>query len=94
MRVAHDINWKAFLNAFYEELIDPAALLGVLLILEPALVGTHKESALVERLPPACATHGLVAASHEQGLTGREVVAEVADLAFKVLFHSDNNFNF
>jgi hypothetical protein len=81
VRVAHDINWKKFFSSFKDELIDPA-LLGVLLILEPALVGTHKESALVERLPPACATHGLVAASHEQGLTGRKVVAEVADLTF------------
>ena len=81
MRVAHNIDWKTFLNPFYEELID-SALLGVLLILEAALVGTHKESALVECLPPACAAHGLVAASHEQGLTGREVVAEVADLTF------------
>jgi hypothetical protein len=82
MSVAHDINWNAFLYAFDEELVDPAALLGVLLILEPAPVGTHKESTLVERLPPACAAHGLVAASHEQGLTGREVVAEVAYLTF------------
>ena len=80
MRVAHDFDGEAFLNSLYKELIEPA-LLRVLLILEPTLLGTHKESALVECLPPACAAHSLVAAGHKQGLAGREVVAEVADFA-------------
>ena len=91
MRVAHNFDRETFRSPLYEELIDPA-LLRVLLILEPTLVGTHKESALVECLPPACAAHGLVTAGHEQGLTGREVVAEVADFACEVLFHCDFNY--
>ena len=80
MRIALDIYWAQLFHLFNRKLIDPA-LLRILLILGPALVGTLEHSSLVECLPPASATHGLVTARHEQGLAGREVVPEAADLA-------------
>ena len=69
MRITLDIYWTKLFNLFNSKLID-SALLRILLILGPTLVGTLKYSSLVESLPPASATQGLVATGNEQGLAG------------------------
>ena len=93
MRITLDINWTKLFYLFNSELID-SALLRILLILGPALVGTLKCSCLVECLPPASATKGLIATGNEQGLSSRKVVPEAADFTYEVLLHNDYRYNY
>jgi hypothetical protein len=93
MRITLDIYWTKLFNLFNSKLID-STLLGILLILSPALVGTLKYSSLVESPPPASATQCLVATGDEQWFAGREVVAEVADFTNEVLLHINNRYNY